>query len=231
MILYQTILFDIDDTLVDFKGSETASLKNCYRRFFSPLVAEDRFLNDYHRINRVLWQQVEENKISIAAVGSERFKQLADLYEFSFSSEIPQYYEQQLIENSQFIDGAEELLDALLAKQIKIGFLSNGFSHIQRGKYKNLKLSRYSDVLVISEEVGWSKPQPEIFDYILKRMQSTASTTLMVGDSLTSDGEGAYRANMPFCWYNPGKRLSSSPWEPTHVLYDLKDLLALLKSD
>src|ERR1700722_20374067 len=142
---YPTILFDIDDTLVDFKASEQASLKICYANFFKHLIAEDVFLRDYNRINHALWQEVEEGNISAGVVGSTRFRQLTDLHQICFSPDIPHDYEQQLVKNSHFIEGAEELLDALLCKQIKIGFISNGLSHIQRSKYKNLRLSRYSD--------------------------------------------------------------------------------------
>jgi 2-haloacid dehalogenase len=202
---YSTVLFDLDDTLVDFKESERLSLKACHAQFFSHLIPEDIFLRDYHHINQALWQQVEKGSIPVSLVGLARFQQLADLHQMALPPGVRLFYEQQLIRNAKLIEGAERLLDSLLARRIHIGFITNGISEVQRGKYEELGLSRYSDVLVISEDVGCSKPDARIFHHILARMQARAEDTLMVGDSLSSDGEGARGVAMPFCWYNPGR--------------------------
>ncbi len=140
MTRYRTILFDIDDTLIDFKGSETLSLENTYAQFFSQIVEKEVFLRDYHRVNQEFWRQVEAGTISSSVVGPGRFKQLAEIYRTPFSVMIPNYYEKQLIDNSQLILGAKDLLEALKKQLIQIGFISNGFAHIQRGKYKNLRI-------------------------------------------------------------------------------------------
>ncbi|MBS0604972.1 MAG: YjjG family noncanonical pyrimidine nucleotidase [Verrucomicrobia bacterium] len=222
MASYQTVLFDIDDTLIDFKRSETLSLASTYAHFFTQVATKEAFLRDYHRINQALWKQVEEGTISSSILGSLRFQQLAELYHIPFSSDVPKYYEGQLIVNSHWIDGAKELLDALKKHKIQLGFVSNGFAHIQHAKSKSLRLSDYSDVLIISEEVGWAKPDPKIFHHTLDRLNTTSNGTLMFGDSLTSDGEGARRMGMSFCWYNPS-RASAKDWLPDHILHDLTE--------
>lgn len=221
---YPTILFDLDDTLVDFRDSESASLKNCHAQFFSHLIAKEVFFRDYHQINQALWQQVEEGTIAVGTLGAERFRQLADLHRISLSPDVRHYYEHQLIKNSRLIEGASELLDSLLSRKVNIGFITNGFTQIQRGKYQELGLSRYSDILVVSEEVGCSKPHPQIFHHILEQMRSTPADTLMVGDSLTSDGEGARGVKMPFCWYNPNRSKGPVHWTPAHVVHELREL-------
>jgi FMN phosphatase YigB (HAD superfamily) len=77
---------------------------------------------------------------------------------------------------------------------------------------------------VISEELGFSKPHPQIFLHALKLTNTEIANTLMVGDSLSSDGEGARRLGMPFCWYNPEQAQNNRNWQPDFMISDLSSL-------
>lgn len=66
---YQTILFDIDDTLIDFKKSEAISLSKCYDHFYKKSVEFEDFLQDYNKINHALWQLAERNQICASVIG------------------------------------------------------------------------------------------------------------------------------------------------------------------
>ncbi len=218
------IFFDLDDTLIDFKSSEKISLKHCYERYFDALIDYDIFLSDYSRINRDLWNQLEQGKVSAQIVRKRRFQQLTHLYQMAFDAEIMLYFEQELIHHSTWVDGAVDLLETLKAANFKIGFVTNGFAHMQRNKYTNLNLSYYSSTLVISEEVGFAKPHPQIFQHALSLLGARADDTLMVGDSLTSDGEGARKLGMPFCWYNPHRNPNHPDWQPDLTIHKLSAL-------
>jgi YjjG family noncanonical pyrimidine nucleotidase len=224
MLPYSTILFDIDDTLVDFKRSEKISLKNCHLKFFQNVPDFAVFEKEYVKINRALWRQVELGTITTTFLAQERFKQVAECFKIPLNIACIQYYAEQLIEHSQLIEGALELLERLKRQGMKIGFLTNGFAYLQHNKYKNLDLARYSNVLVISEEVGFSKPHPEIFRQALLSIKSRADETLMVGDSLESDGKGAKQSGMGFCWYNANQAPNSLDWEPELIISDLDEL-------
>ena len=221
----KAILFDIDDTLIDFKKSEALSLTQCYAKFFKKAVDFEQFCKDYSKINRSLWNLAEENKISPSIIGKERFKQVLEHYGMTPNGEIPEYYEQQLIQNSSWVHDAPQLLQVLKDKNIKIGFVTNGFSYLQKSKFKKLNLGQYSDILVISEEVGFSKPHPQIFLHALELTKTEASHTLMVGDSLSSDGEGARGVGLPFCWYNPKQTQHNLDWQPHFIIPSLMSLI------
>ena len=220
---YSTVFFDIDDTLIDFKKSEKIGLENCHASFFSHLVDFASFEKEYVRINRSLWKLVEQGTIVSSFVGNERFRQLSELFHIPHNLDCPRFYEEQLIQHSVLIEGAVDLLEHLQKKDIKIGFLTNGFARLQHSKYNKLNLRRFSDVLIISEEVGFSKPHPEIFRQALLAIGSEAKETLMVGDSIESDGKGAKLANMGFCWYT--KEPHPLDWEPELIISDLKELI------
>jgi YjjG family noncanonical pyrimidine nucleotidase len=224
---YKAALFDLDDTLIDFKKSEGISLRKCYAKYFHHLVTWDAFHSHYAKINRTLWNLAEEGKIPTSSIGDLRFQQLADLYRIPFVPEIVQFYEESLIFHSDWNEGAEELLNQLKELSIPIAFITNGFTHLQRDKQKKLRLSRFSNIMVVSEECGVAKPHPKIFHAALDRIQAEPSHTLMVGDSLTSDGQGAKNIQMPFCWYNPHRLPNPLDWEPEIVIHNLKDCLSI----
>ena len=227
MEAYRTVLFDIDDTLVDFKQSESKSLESCREIFFKECADFESFKKDYSNINQPLWRLAEQGKISCSIIGRERFRQLAEHYGIPFNPEASKYYEHELIRNTNWMEGAFELLENFRQNKIKMGFVTNGFSFLQRCKYHKLNLARYSDVLVISEEVGVSKPHPQIFLHTLDQLKVEAPQTLMVGDSLVSDGEGARGAKIPFCWYNPKRLHNTQDWQPDLTVSHLLHLTGL----
>lgn len=222
------VLFDLDDTLIDFRKSETISLQNCYDRYFHHLISWDAFQEHYTFINRALWDLAEAGEIPISGIGHRRFQELSEKYCIPFLPEISSFYEEELIMHSDWTEGAEELLEELQTKQVPIGFVTNGFSYLQQRKNQKLQLSRFSKILVISEECGVAKPHPKIFQHALDQLVAHPDQTLMVGDSLSSDGQGARNMSMPFCWYNPKQASHSLDWEPTFIIHALKDLLKVI---
>ena len=54
-----------------------------------------------------------------------------------------------------------------------------------------------------SQCVGAEKPDPAIFQVALAALQAKPETTVMVGDSLRRDYEGARRSGMGFIWIAP----------------------------
>src|SRR3990167_2538484 len=106
---FSAVLFDIDDTLIDFKRSERISLRKCYARYFCHLSPWDVFQSHYMLVNRSLWDLAEQGKVRTSAIGEKRFQKLSQLYHIPFMPEIVQFYEEQLVYHSQWIVGAESL--------------------------------------------------------------------------------------------------------------------------
>ncbi len=68
-----------------------------------------------------------------------------------------------------------------------------------------------------------------IFDHAFKEMDCTSSETLIIGDSLSSDYQGALNAGMDFCWINlENHALSAEFPKPKYEVKSVAELLDLL---
>ena len=200
-ISYKALLFDLDDTLVDFKASEALALELVYENFYKNFTQKETFTTNFHIINQGLWESVEKMHLPIAGVGLKRFQILTTLLSANVDPKLTATFYEDKLGSVSWLPGAQEAVSSL-KNQYKLGIVTNGFAKIQKIKQQSLSLEKWFKPFVISEEVMISKPRKEIFDIALKEMGEIHSRTLMIGDSLTSDYQGSLNAGIDFCWIN-----------------------------
>ena len=101
------------------------------------------------------------------------------------------------------LPGAEELC-RVLSKDHRLYLLTNAVASVQKARFANSAIAPYFQGAFISEEVGVGKPDPAYFDYVFHAVPGLArDNALVIGDSLTSDIQGANNASLPCCWFNP----------------------------
>jgi putative hydrolase of the HAD superfamily len=83
-----------------------------------------------------------------------------------------------------------------------LGLLTNGASDLQRRKIEGSGIAGYFDRVLISGDVGIAKPDRRFFEMMLSRMEARPETTLMIGNSLRTDIQGAQGARMLTVWIN-----------------------------
>lgn len=228
---YEGILFDLDDTLIDFKASETSALALVYENFYRAFAQPESFTHNFHTINQSLWKAVESAQLPVGQLRLKRFQLLSEALGANMEAEqVAAFYETQLGTSARWLPGADGAL-SLLEHRYKLGIVTNGLTTIQKAKYQHLSLGKWFKTFVISEEVATSKPQKEIFTIALTKIATAASNTLMVGDSLTSDYVGSLNAGMDFCWINAkGLPLPAHLPEPRFTLRSVAELPALLQA-
>ena len=96
--------------------------------------------------------------------------------------------------------------------------MTNCYLETQRPRIAAAGLTDYFQAIVVSEEVGYRKPAPEIFHIALQQLGVTASETLCIGDSLEHDLQGEVNAQMDFCWYNRQRRANPYPVLPRFTI-------------
>ncbi|TXI92655.1 MAG: noncanonical pyrimidine nucleotidase, YjjG family [Neisseriales bacterium] len=207
---YTTILFDLDDTLLDFVSAEKKTLRYIHQEYYSNYEFET-FRKTYQTINNSLWERVGSGQGSIlpADVRYRRFIDLHVTLNIDLNHEVIAHsFENYLGQNTGWIDGVENVVDLLAKKGYRLGIITNGLTTVQYLKYKTNSLQQWFECFVVSDEVGVAKPGREIFEIAFEKMdlkKHILDEVLYVGDSLASDGYGAKNAGIDFAFVNHKK--------------------------
>jgi putative hydrolase of the HAD superfamily len=201
------VFFDLDHTLWDFdKNSELTFetiLKNSH-----PSVATKSFIEKYVPINQECWKLYQYDKITHEELRYNRLKYSFDAINYSISDMeidvIAEDYIRFLPENNHLFDGTFEVLDYLNQKY-NLHIITNGFAEVQYKKILNSNIGSYFQTITNSEMAGVKKPNPIIFDYALDLANAKKENSIMIGDSLDADVQGALDAGLDAIFFNESK--------------------------
>ncbi|UJF17696.1 pyrimidine 5'-nucleotidase [Vibrio sp. SS-MA-C1-2] len=220
---YQWILFDADETLFNFDAYQ--GLKLMFSRYHTEFTQED--YQAYQEINKPLWVQYQDGDITATELQNTRF------HGWSQRLDIPAQTlnEQFLIAMADIcslLPGAQELLDKL-APVANMGIITNGFTRLQTIRLEKLKLLDLFSPVVISEEVGITKPDVGIFKHTFDLIGNPdKNRILMVGDNPLSDILGGINAGIDTCWLNVNDCVKPSNIDPTYQVKSLFELQEVL---
>ena len=124
---------------------------------------------------------------------------------------------------SQRLFPETEVVLQALRHDYKLALLTNGAPDLQHEKVSYFQLASYFEAIVVSGEVGVGKPQPAIFQTVLKRLEVAPQDAIMVGDSLERDIEGAYQSGLKGIWVNR-RGLPREPGYETSVYAEIASL-------
>ena len=224
---YKTILFDADGTLLDFERSEYEALSDVLAIFGIEDTEQNHKL--YSSINAEQWRLLELGQTTKAKLKIDRFAIFAERIGLSVSvADMASQYENALSQKCHLINGAYELCETLY-KTHDLYIITNGFRKIQQGRFFPSAIAPFFRDVFISEDVGAEKPSPVYFDYVRSHIDNfDPKTTLVVGDSLSSDIKGGIGAGLDVCWYNPKGKQAPSDMNITHTVSSLSDILRII---
>ena len=220
---YKYLLFDLDDTLLDFGKAQILAFKKLLED--ENIEYGDELFEQYETINKSLWRSFERGEISNKVVTSERFIRFFALFGMEVDgSEVDNRFRSYLAEGNQLFEGIVEMLEKLSLTH-KLYIASNGIGITQHTRLKNNNLNKYFDKIFISEEIGSKKPDREFFDIILKEVGvEDKGEVLMIGDTLTSDILGANNVGIDSCLVDI-HGIENSEINPTYKIAKTIDLL------
>ena len=224
---YKTILFDVDDTLLDFAAAEALALKLLFESQNIPLTTEIEAL--YKKLNQGLWKSFEEGKIARDEVVNTRFSLLFKEYgQIVDGILLEKNYRGYLEEGHQLISGAFELISEL-RNHFDLYIVTNGVSKTQDKRLRDAGLHPLFKGIFVSEDTGFQKPMKEFFDYVFARIPNVSpEQALIVGDSLSSDIKGGQLAGLDTCWFNPMGKPNNTEITPTYEIRNLHELYLIL---
>lgn len=225
---YEVLLFDIDETLFDFKKGENFAFLKCVDDFN---LSEDKeaCIKLYREINTLIWQEFEKGLITSKDLKVERFRRLLKALNIERDAkEISNTYMKYLGMSTFLFDGVEELIKEL-SKDYRLAIVTNGLKETQTNRISKSAIGKYFDAVIISDGIGIAKPDARIFEYALDRINyKDKSKVLMIGDSLTADIKGGINAEIDTCLYNPDKKVNDTGIKPTYEINKLEDLKNIL---
>lgn len=221
VMTYQHFLFDLDDTLLDFRASERASFAQTMAVLGLADGADALYL-DYRRESAALWTEFEQGKVSKEFLRVERFRRAFRRHGLDGDPcTASAFYLDILPETVILIDGATELCEAL-AGIGALGVVTNGIDAVQRRRIQKAGLSPYMSFVVSSDTCGFAKPDPRIFEVAAGVFGSFRKpAAIMIGDRLDSDIAGATQFGIDSCWFNPSGSAAGGLYSPTFAVSHL----------
>ena len=182
----------------------------------------------YHPLNEQLWVLYRADKITKDELNRTRFLKPLEHYGIHDTdladhlSEDYVYWSPRIV---RLVPGTMELLEYLKPKY-HLHLITNGFQEVQHTKLSGSGLEPYFETLTVSEEVGVKKPNPEIFHYALRKAGAKAEDSLMIGDEMAVDIDGARAAGMDTLLFHPTEDRVEG--ECTYEVRSLMEIIGLL---
>ncbi len=208
---YKHLFFDLDHTLWDFERNCTETLTELYYHFGLEghgIVSLETFIKTYLHRNEIMWEQYRYGNIDRDTLRNKRFDFVLYDLEIEASPDLTRALSEEYILRSPYkknlFADTHEVLTYLKEKYV-LHIITNGFRETQFLKMDSTGITGYFSEVILSEEVGWKKPDSRIFMYSLEKVGAVAAESLMVGDNLDVDIAGARGAGIDQVYFNPNR--------------------------
>ncbi len=229
---YTHIFFDLDHTLWDFDANAKSALEDIYITLDlsqNAAIPFDSFYDNYLVHNAVLWDRYHKGSISAEDLKWKRMWRT--LLDFKIADEklarnMSAAFLEVLPTKKLVFDYTFEILDYLIGKNYQLNLITNGFEKTQWSKLNHSGLHKYFTHVITSEGSNSVKPAKEIFEFAMKKANTTVEKSIMIGDNLDADIQGAINAGMDNIFVNHIN--AEIKIKPTYVINHLKELHEIL---
>lgn len=220
---YQILLFDLDDTLLDFGANETDSLNKLFEQH--GYAFSDELFRVYNSVNKQLWADYENGDIELDDVLNARFsKTMLKLGKVVDGIEWENQYREFLGNGCQLMEGAFELCRSLSVSH-RLFVITNGITQTQIKRLKQSGLYEFFEDVFDSQSIGFRKPSKGFFDYVISHIKGfNAKEALIIGDSLNTDIKGGLLSGIDTCWFNMKLEKFSAEIQGTYMITNLAGL-------
>jgi putative hydrolase of the HAD superfamily len=225
---YKHLFFDLDHTLWDFEANSRQTLQELYHTL--GLAARgvtdfDLFHKHYTFHNEKLWDRYRNGFVKVEEL---RWKRMwLTLLEFKIGDEplarqLGERFLEALPSRTMLFPYTIEILTYLRDKGYELHLITNGFEKTQHSKIENSGLSGFFGKVITSEGCDSLKPHKEIFEYAFRVTGAEPAESIMLGDSIEADIQGAINAGIDQVYVN---HLGiEPPMRPTYTVSSLKEL-------
>lgn len=225
---YTHLFFDLDHTLWDFDANSRHTLEELHGTFnlnTKGIADFDLFHRHYLVHNEKLWERYRNGFIKVDELRWKRmWHTLIDfkIGDEKLAREMGRVFLDLLPTRNILFPGTIEILGYLKDKGYQLHMITNGFEHTQHSKLKNSGLDKYFIEVITSEGSNSLKPKKEIFEYAFHKTKALPEKSIMIGDSLEVDIQGAMNAGIDQVFVNHLQL--SATIQPTYTVYTLHEL-------
>ena len=227
-MFYRAIIFDLDNTLLNFELCERQAILGALKACSISLngISEARFLETFETFNSKYWRQRHQLTPSelIKKSYQDTFCDL-QITTNAFDN-LTQNYWHIFNHTGELEQNVRQIL-TILSGKYRLAVVTNGLASAQNSRMKAAGIEHFFEAIVVSEIVGYAKPAPEIFHHVLAKLDLTAADVLYVGDSLKYDYEGTKQTGIDFCYYNRKKENLPEGKRPKFIVEELLDILKI----
>jgi len=225
---YKWLLFDADNTFLDFASASKASLFTTCTDY--NLKCDENIYKTYKIENAKVWESFENKEITALELRSLRFAKFFSAVNvngidpFEFNAQ----FLQNLVNVSEAYSGAIDFLDNLRDRYM-LSVITNGLKEVQRPRLNKLQMSHLFESIIVSDEIGVAKPDVKFFEHSYNSIANPPpkSEVLVIGDNLKSDILGGINFGVDTCWISHAKQNMSSI-KPTYTVDNLLGLSSIL---
>lgn len=235
----KAILFDLDDTISSYDSvCAPAWEKSCeaFVRKYNTAFTREELINSINHTRSWYWSDPIRHK-----KGRENLKEARrEVVRYSLEAlevtnenlamDLADNYTELHNSGIALLPGSKEALEMVKNMGIRMAVITNGGSEVQREKLERFGITHYFDKIIIDAEVGFSKPDKEIFLYTLKQLELNPEDVWMVGDNLVWDIYGAKQLGIYTVWNDYSK--SGLPENPkvtpdltVNSIYEMANIL------
>ena len=234
----RALCLDLDETLLNSDGVHNDAIAYTSQAIAGsqPGMSGTRLIGTYHTVVTNYGAEVESkwdggdlNAASFTLEAWRRALSACGCTDEAVAVRAAEMHYRLAARGYRLFDDAPPLLAAARGAGLPLALITNGPTDLQRSKVGVLDIGHWFGVVAISGEVGIAKPDPRIFEHVLRGLGVPNDGVWHVGDNLSSDVAGANAAGLTSVWLN---RLGASRTErdpaPDLEIASLSELVPLL---
>lgn len=240
MKAYKTLIFDLDDTLINNDASISFAIKQIFQKM--QLEYNEHLFLEWKTFDNAYWHTFEIGNmklpISIKTLEEQstflranRFVLFFQKYNIDYTTALflNEFYLKMLSENIAEIENARRTLQEFFLLQYEIIIATNGPKDVAEIKLEKTRIKEFITSLICSDEIGFNKPSETFFQYLYERcINQDKKKMLITGDSLTTDILGGINFGIDTCWFNPQGVSNPYDYQPTYEIPKLGNLKRIL---
>ena len=227
-MLYDTLLFDADDTLFDFYASGKKCFTETATEFGFPQEKID--YDVYSEINQKLWDKYSRGELDKGSVLTGRYVEYNRVMNTTADPEkFQENYEKKLETTCILYPETRGVLERLKRLGYRSYIITNGVKSVQNNRLDLSMLRPLLSGVFISDEIGYAKPSDEFFNAVKNGIPDfTREKTLIIGDSLVSDISLGLKNGIKTCRANYRKDANPENVKYDYEIFNLGEIFAVL---